>query len=46
MLPRRRNQPLRIIRVQNPLRRKPKSNKKTNRMVDLRIQNQLETNAT
>ena len=44
--PRRKNQPLRIIRVQNPLRRKPKSNKKTNRMVDLRIQNQLETNAT
>ena len=47
LLPRRRNQPLiRIIRLQNPLRRKPKSNKTMNRMVDLRIQNQLETNAT
>ena len=44
--PRRKNQPLRIIKVQNPPRRKPKSNKKTNRTVDLRIQNQLETNAT
>ena len=46
MLPRRRNQLLRIIRVQNPHKKKPKLSKTTNRMVDLRILNQLETNAT
>ena len=46
LLPRRRNQLLRIIRVQNPHKKKPKLSKTTNRMVDLRILNQLETNAT
>ena len=46
LLPRRRNQLLRIIRVQNPHKKRPKLSKTTNRMVDLRILNQLETNAT